>query len=364
MSSFDFAYPENFLGFHSGWNENKEPTKGLSLTFRKQVKLAEVPSFILKKVSGKVTEIPAFVKSPKGKIKGLSCGAGSALIRFNDKIYKLKRCGIKNEGFQKDSIKDRQFSFRNKEIIENTTFEHGGALDYTDALREFKNGIRLEKEGFILPQKIIGIRGIKLPFNTKEQYSCLIFEVESDLRIDEFCMAVITNMCSNYKKNIHFNAKESYFYVNNLPINKLIRENEDKFALIYAIGGEIGNIYRRLHNKGYIRGIGNSWYGNEVLMPDGKIGICDLDATYNIDDFSGLTNIFKKFQNNDYNLFITGAYSSLSYFENALFDFSAESLLGGFKAGYSGNRPKKIKKSEIIEEISAFMKNRWRGIYG
>ena len=46
---------------------------------------------------------------------------------------------------------------------------------------------------------------------------------------------------------------------------------------LLSIGRAIGGLYARLHDAGYLRGVGNSWVGNDVVGPDGLLTVVDLD---------------------------------------------------------------------------------------
>lgn len=356
MKYIDFSYPLGFIGYHSGWNNNGEPTKELSLTLRRKIKLKSYPSIILDRFDDKIEEVPFLIKNRKGKIEGLSCGAGGALVKLDGSVYKFKRNGFKYEGFTENYINDRELLFKKSSIIENSIYEHGGALDYNDALREINNHKLITKLGFVSPYKPIGIRKIGLPFKTEETYCSLIYEVKSDLRADEVCMAVLINILSKIKNKAKFD--QGYIYLTNVNTKDIITQNEEEFDLLHNLGRKIGRIYKRLHKKNLIRGIGNSWYGNEIIMPDGEVGVTDLDSMYTLEQFRGNEEVFIKFQKNDLNLFTTGVYSSLSYFENCVFDFAAQSIIEGFNKGYFENKKINLNPKKIIEQIDCFRKNR------
>ncbi|MEM3405946.1 MAG: hypothetical protein QW117_03185 [Candidatus Pacearchaeota archaeon] len=358
MTKFDFSYPEGFFGFHSGWNNNDEFTKRLSLTFRKPIRLKIYPSEILEEYNPKLKNIPFLIKDSKGEYLGLSCGTGGALVKIEGETYKFKRNGTKYKGFIKNCIIDREILFKKKIIIESNIYEHRGTLDYNDAKREIKNYHLIIKEGFVSPYIPIGIRRVLLPFRTSETYCSLIYLVNSDLRVDEFCMAVIINILAKLKDSVQFNKKKNYFLIKNIKVTRILKDHHEKLKLLYNLGKKIGFIYRKLHNKGFIRGIGNSWYGNEIIMPNGEIGITDLDSMYSKDSFKGNEESFLRFQKNDLNLFITGVYSSLAYFENCIFDFSAQSLIEGFNIGYLKYKDVKLNKHQILSEIEEFQKNK------
>lgn len=125
--------------------------------------------------------------------------------------------------------------------------------------------------------------------------------------------------------------------------------------LFFEIGRNIGKIYKNLHLAGYTRGIGNSWYGNELICEDGKIGICDLESCFSIKEI-GSKEVFNNLMKTDIALAKTAFYDSMNFFENSLASFVGIKLIEGFDEGYSTNVARDLDPKEIKKQISKFNK--------
>jgi len=256
----DFKYPEGLIGFHSGWSSNDSPTHRLSLTKRLTVKLK--PSNYTPEIIFKEGDIPPFmIKSKEGKVKGLSSGVGSTLIKYRSRVFKIKRNGFKYKGFLKNKIFDRNFEIKEKGLYEESEFEVGGCLSMIDAKREILIETKLEKEGFSIPHKTVALYKVETPFY-KEDAVALIQEIKSDFRVDEFVMVLLCNLFYDiFKNKTKIRVSEQNVIFPNYSLKKGLNLLNKKYKkTFHLIGRNIGSIYRRLHDKGFIRGISNSWW--------------------------------------------------------------------------------------------------------
>lgn len=349
----NFKYPSFAIGFHSGWNDsNNSPTMKLSLTRRKKLLLSESNYKIIKSEKN----IPPFlIKNKGGKIKALSSGAGSSIIKFGSNYFKIKRNGYRYEGFIERAIPDREFILKDG-LNEACDDEDAGLLSLQDAERELKIEKELEKLDFIIPQKIVGLYSLKNPFDDENSVA-IIQKIFTDFRADEYCAILLINLFYEiYGKNCKINLKESRFRFKEYSLKKALEVlNKNYSNLFFEIGRNIGKIYKTLHLAGYTRGISNSWYGNELICEDGKIGICDLESCFSIKEIKN-KEVFETLIKTDIALAKTAFYDSMNYFENSLASFVGVKIMEGFDKGYETNYARKLDPKEIKKQIDKFNK--------
>jgi len=349
----NFKYPSFAIGFHSGWNDsNNSPTMKLSLTRRKKIFLSESQYEVI--FSEK--DIPPFlIKNKKGKMEGLSSGAGSSIIKFNENYFKIKRNGYRYGGFIERAIPDRKFILKDG-LNEACDDEDAGLLSLEDAERELKIEKELEKLGFIIPQKIVGLYSLENPFEDENSVA-IIQKITTDFRADEYCAILLTNLFYDlYGKNCKIDLKESRFRFGKYSLKKALEILNNQYSEQFLeIGKNIGKIYKSLHLAGYTRGLSNSWYGNELICEDGKMGICDLESCFSIKEIKD-RRVFDNLLKTDIALAKTAFYDSMNYFENSLASFVGVKLIEGFDEGYRTNMAKELNPKEIKEQIDKFNK--------
>lgn len=352
----NFAFPEFSIGFHSGWTDgNETPTNKLSLHKRRKVYLREerfTPIWSTKEYCPKY-----LLKVPKpDKIIGLSSGVGSTIINKNGRFFKIKRNGYKNREFIEGKIPDRGFSLKNEGLYEQTDFEAGGIMSLEDAENEVRFEKIIAQLGIEVPQKTIALYKL-YPSFLKNDAVALIQEINSDFRADELVSIFLINRFygifgSNFKI---FLNKEECFYPS-YSINeglKILKEGREEIKKLSKI---IGGLYKKLHSGGIIRGIGNSWYGNEIICAEGSIGMCDFESCFTLKDICE-KETFGELAKTDLNLARTAFYDSMNYFDNSLASILANWLIDGFNEGYSEGYMGKISPEWIQGEIKKFIKH-------
>jgi|TARA_Y100000310_G_scaffold82293_1_gene78883 hypothetical protein len=352
----NFAYPSFAIGIHSGWCEgNDPPTRSLFLTNRKRLKLRKYPYKVIKRYNN--LDVPYLIKTKEGDINGLSSGVGSSIVSFKGNFFKMKRNGYKDLGFIIDKIPDRHFSLGKNTIYEETENEDGGAMSLEDAKREIQIENTLKKKGFLIPQETIALYGIKLPFSEDNYSTALIQRIETDLRADELCIILLTNLFYDVLgRNFKINLKDSYFEFEKYSLKKGLEILNREYRKIFLqIGINIGSIYKRLHKEGYLRGIGNSWYGNELICKNGDIGLCDLESCFTKEEINN-DELFKELCKTDVNSALTAFYDSMNFFENSLASFIGLILIEGFNEGYNKKLYKRLNIEDINNQIDKFIK--------
>lgn len=110
-----------------------------------------------------------------------------------------------------------------------------------------------------------------------------------------------------------------------------------------------------MHFDGYIRGIDNSWFGNEIICIDGAIGLCDLESTFTKKEINN-SKTFDYLKKMDCQLAKTAFYDSMNFFNNSIASLVGIALIDGFNNGYDKNDGIKLNNTLIKKEINKFLK--------
>jgi len=349
----NFAYPNFGIGFHSGWcNVNNTPTQSLYLSYRRGVNLTKNGYEV---IHGEKNLPPFLLKGLNGDLTGLSSGAGSTIVFFRNKYFKIKRNGYKDKGFVNNKIPDRGFRILKNKLLEKTDFEVGGAMSLEDAENEIRYEKLIERVGIPLPQKTVGLYKIILPFK-KDDAVAMIQEIDSDLRVDELVVSLLINSFYNfYGDKAKLFIEKGEFQYPEYKLTEGLMEIEKIRVVIDEVGKIIGGIYKRFHKNGYLRGIGNSWYGNEVICPNGQIGVCDLESCFSREEVGG-DKIFNELCATDLNLARTAFYDSMNYFDNSLASIVGSWLINSFNKGYLEEYSGKLDLLQIKEVMTRFLR--------
>lgn len=248
-----FRMPSCASGWHSGWDEKQnDPCAALALAKRRTVQLAPHAAERTVTLAADSDVPPFLLKTPLGTVRGLSSGAGGALVEWRGNIFKLKRCGLKNEGIFLNAIRDRNISTAGDRLIETTISAPAGLAPLPLLEREAEVVCRLPEFGLEAASRPSVIYVI---VKGDAPSGCLVSTVKSDLRVDE----VLYGLACNHGG-----------LLSRPKIHELVEE----------LGAAEGALYSRIHCSGIVRGIGNSWYGNEALGSDGSLLLCDLETFF------------------------------------------------------------------------------------
>ena len=86
------------------YDENKFPMNNISVNPRKIVRLVKSKAIKTILLNKDLKFIDLYLKNKNGTFIGLSSGAGSALMRINGKVFKIKRCGLNSGGIYPDLL--------------------------------------------------------------------------------------------------------------------------------------------------------------------------------------------------------------------------------------------------------------------
>jgi hypothetical protein len=216
--------------------------------------------------------------------RGLSCGAASALVAAGGTVYKLKRCGFRTEGFRKGR-RNRYHETIGEDIVEDLVLAERpfGLLGAEGAWNEVRIVERLRAFGLCDAYRPIGVFTFSVRGATADSdvAAAALCEVTSDLRGDElfFAMLVCALAASARQGEFAYVPDQRRFELRGLKLRSVLTDIAEGRAhrRLRALGKAVGGAHRRLHGTGFIRGYNNTWFGNDVVGPDGQISLIDHD---------------------------------------------------------------------------------------
>lgn len=285
MEKTIFNYPTGFFWFCSGWHDEFEPDGRYSITRRRKVSLKEEEAQFTKTSTLNYSIPQLLLKNKESNITGLSSGAGSSLFEHSGNIFKIKRNGFFNDKYTFQPFLDSGIDADLENVIESSIMlNYRGVLTPERAEREIKALDVLKREGLCDAYEPLGFFLYELPSQLSEHDNAIagasLMAVNSDIRIDEFVFALLSDMLyksidEGYLKYDHSNH---VFLANDFPVSSFFKEFKTQYSeIFYDIGKSIGSFYKEFHNNGHLRGYLNAWFGNEVVNPDGSLSLIDLD---------------------------------------------------------------------------------------
>ncbi len=304
FDEFDFAFPYGAYGNSSGWLSTIE------FSLKRQPDLAPRRLTLLRSVGGsllfrmidgeltpprsvaEINSIPFVRKGPFNPMAddywaiGLSSGGGSALFRSEGTTYKIKRCGLADRGFIEEPFDTHISIPRDGDHFELTQRQMGGLMGFPDALIECRMTQILNDNGLCRAYRPVGVIMISAlpdsPF-AKRSIGAVVTEVESDLRVDELVhMALSPVLAEAFEQGrLAYDPHSGFFEAKGIPVARTLSSWPHILERVELLGLSVGSMYRRVHDAGYVRGIGSSWFGNEVVDASGEISIVDFDGGTN-----------------------------------------------------------------------------------
>lgn len=326
-------YPAHNIGFHSGWVDGDiDTTSYFYLTRRRACAMSEVNTRALGK-----RKLPFFLKDDAGGETGLSSGAASLLFQAAGHVYKVKRAGYREGGVVLDAIKEKGFraDLLPHEVTEQTYYCVGGLLEHDEADREIRLGKELVELGLTLPQRPLVFYESARKLD-RTSWGSLIFDVDSDFRCDELVMCVIVDFLTQHcrPEQVAIDLTTPSLVIHDISLTHASSVLASEYGDILApMGRAIGGNYRKLHDAGYIRSIGNSWYGNDIVCADGRIGMCDLDGTFHRREIADAA-LVEQLQRVDLNANHTAMFMTLYPLKSSFFELVSNMMIRAFRQGY------------------------------
>lgn len=300
-SQFDFSFPLGAYGLSSGWPGTRDFTlsREPDLAPRRLTALVEVGSSVFVPiVNGEfqrpssashqnnfafLCKVPPSQENCKRGIPGLSSGGGSAIFKKDGRAYKLKRCGMGDKGFISQTTRNFSHVNQDGECFEISTPIIGGLMELPAALTECQMTNFMHSKGLTRAYRPTGVIIVndseELQYEGNQLGAALI-EIQSDLRMDELSYMTLSPMLADLfaSRKISYDGDKSFYNTTGLPLVETWRRWGRLFERLEMLGLCVGSAYRRLHDAGILRGLGSSWFGNEVIDAEGEISIADFDG--------------------------------------------------------------------------------------
>lgn len=197
----DFSYPHFGVGLSSSWQSADDPTnRRMLIAPRRTVFLSPTGASLQWTPLFDGTEAPEDLqKDPDGMVRGLSSGAGSALVKKKGMAsIKYKRCGVQNAAPMRGSTKSSiSIQVGCNGLTYTSDTEPLGGMVPADAERELKCQREL---------RTIGLSEAYLPmghFLREPGSATAVFQVTSDLRVDELILMTLTPSLERLRREGH-----------------------------------------------------------------------------------------------------------------------------------------------------------------
>jgi hypothetical protein len=345
---FDFAFPVGAFGFSSGWRhtlDRSEATKRFDhgeLFFRRPVYLHRVGTGSWWPHSRGTPIFDLLVKySRRGNnaLPGLSSGAGSALLKRQGQVFRYKRCGSRDVGFL-GGTEEVFYCADRDDIFEFGDAEPIGLLALERARKELEIIGKLHDAGLCPHCRPFGlVQVLSLEGVNRIPSGAAVFEITSDVRVDEFVMICLTPLIFWLLDQNFYRFRPSDFSMIPIraPVAQIVETWGITFDRLSRIGNLVGRSYRKFYEAGYLRGRGNAWLGNDVIGADARISIVDVDEVMSEPGHSKeRRSLFQAIEVNEYIGRINALLSGQCSFP-IFFGVASTFLTDGFREGFSGN---------------------------
>lgn len=188
-----------------------------------------------------------------GATVGWSSGAGGAVFRSNGRLFRLKRCGYRNEGIGRSGpVLDRAFVPDGAgRVCARRVATPLGLCHPLILTRELETLGCLRAAGFVS-----GIEAVAR-YSVAEDGDAVLLEIQSDLRVDELALLLWRQghraLSMNRASLVH---------------------------LALSLFHDVGKAYRDAHLAGFTRGVGNAWFGNDVVLASGRVTFVDTENAF------------------------------------------------------------------------------------
>lgn len=382
LGGLDFRFPLGSVGFSSGWRRstgfclNRQPQFSARLATRLapcgRSRFLALTDNGLKLTEDESGAPPFMVKQSPGTegLDAVSSGGGSATFSWGGRALKMKRCGFAEDRFRNQPFYSPALSVRDGEIYESCNQSFGGLMELESALMEVMTCRSARELGLSRAYRPIGVIVLlelpDLPFPDRP-FGAALFEIESDLRVDEvLCMALtplIVDLIDSGRLSVNdfneFHGADGFALGAMLETVDVVRRD------IAAIGRASGGLYRMAHDHGLLRGIGSSWFGNEVIGCDGHLSLVDFDGGMMFRD-----NLDPRLADSlaavEIESYCAESYTFLTDMKPVLFGVLAEIFIGRFRDGYRQRADPCVDPAAIETIIARHLEQRDRlaAIYG
>jgi hypothetical protein len=371
---FDFRLPRHAYGHSSGWHPkrafslNRQPDLAPRMPVALQPIGESVPFRLedgfLNPCTSDAFPATFMVKtsphhSAPGAIFGLSSGGGSAIFEKGDSVYRLKRCGQAYDGFTNEPFFTHAvISSEASDMIEVTYKPLGGLMTVVTALLELRMAHTFHCAGLssaIEPVGMLIVTGLP-SVSADANVAAALYRIKSDVRLDEMVyMALSPVLAELFEAGaISYNPVTGWWDAAGTPLEGALHMWSDSFDRVTRLGIAAGGCYRNVHEAGYLRGKGSSWFGNEVVDADGRLSVVDFDGGNGVASEypRKIADMLRVFESNCY---CTESFGYLLYMRPSTLGVFGSAFIEGFRLGYKEASESAIPVCDVKAIIAAHL---------
>jgi len=139
----------------------------------------------------------------------------------------------------------------------------------------------LRREGLCTAYTPLGVAVItELPeaHTTCGPAGAVVVEVRSDLRMDELVCMTLSPVLAELFSTGRLRWDGAALLAEGIHLVENTRRWAGVFERLELLGLVSGSTLRRVHDAGYLRGLGSCWIGNEVIDEQGNVSVVDFDG--------------------------------------------------------------------------------------
>jgi hypothetical protein len=290
-------------------------------------------------------------------LAGLSSGGGSALFSIDDSVYRLKRCGQAYDGFTDEPYFTHAIVSA-RETLEVTAKPLGGLMTIATALLELEMAGAFRSNGLspaIEPVGMLIVTGLAgLPAGASP--AAVLYRIESDLRLDEVVyMALSPVLAELFDAGVlAYDPLSGWWDAAGTPMSAVMRLWPDAFDRVTQLGMAAGGNYRAVHEMGYLRGKGSSWFGNEVIGTDGRLSAVDFDGGTGlaVEYDPKVARTLRRFETECY---CAESFTYLKDMRPCTLGIFGTAFIDGFRAGYDAAADPVFAQAEFDATVAAHL---------
>lgn len=289
---------------------------------------------------------------------GLSSGGGSALVPIDESTYRLKRCGLAYDGFVDEPFLTHAMIDKKGEVFELTNKPPVGLMGVAAALSEITIADRFYRCGLSPAVRPVGMYILpELPErSSSEPVAAVLYRIESDVRVDELVYMTLSPMLVELLDSgaVSYDVKTGWWDAAGAPLSRFPDAWPDVRTRVEQVGAAAGKLFRLVHELGFLRGRGSSWFGNDVIDEGGRLSAVDFDggAAIESDYAPALAKALKEFEMDCY---CAESFWMLRDLRPSIVGLFGSDFLKGFREGCRCNGEPIVPQIIVNEILEAHM---------
>lgn len=374
-AAIDFRLPRQAYGHSSGWHPrrafslNRQPDLAPRMPVALEGAGNAVPfrlvDGLLTPCGGEVDDLPTgfMIKTVpsrvgRGAIFGLSSGGGSAVFERGQAVYRLKRCGQAYDGLTDEPFFTHAIVSTAGDILEVTNKPLGGLMTVATAIMELKMADLFHRSGLSPAIEPLGMYIVTaLPgLSETANAAAIIYRVESDLRLDEMVYMTLSPVFAELFEAgaVSYDPTTGWWDAAGAPLSRVLQLWPDILGRVDRLGTAAGGCFRNIHELGYLRGKGSSWFGNEVVDASGRLSAVDFDGgTGRAYEYP--PEMVRSMQAFEINCYCAESFWFLKDMRPSTLGLFGSVFLEGFRAGYQVGADAAVPPEDVNAAIAAHL---------